>query len=173
MPKAMSNLNDQSQENNGYSGFIFAAFLAIFFCFLLFLAIPLLALAIYLLWILPSLIHAWVNITRQSRNLPLPWEDQFAALIVAFILQIPLWLTAGFLGFLLGALAYDLLVQASIPNIPPRLGGYFLFWSVTTLGVYLTLFSAVLLWTTIGSYSNDQDSKTVSIRDAKPIYHPF
>lgn len=169
----MSKNYDQVNENNGYSGFFFAAFLVNFACSVVFQSIPPLGLAIFLLWILPSLIHAWAIISRQSRNLPLPWEDQFAAVIVASILQIPLWLTAGFLGFLLGALAYDLLLQASIPNVPPQRGGYFLVWSLTTFTIYLALYVAMLVGTSIGSYRDHQSSKCVSIRDAKPIYHPF
>lgn len=169
----MSKPQEQDSKTDGYSGFIFAALLAIFACSLLFLAIPLLALVIYLLWILPSLIHAWVNITRQSRYLPLPSEDQFAAVIMAFVLQIPLWLTAGFLGFLLGALAYDILVQAFYSRTDPPLATYLLVWIATTFVVYLALFLALLRWTSHGYFSDNQNSKGVSIRDAKPIYHPF
>ncbi|QDU77224.1 hypothetical protein Pan97_42860 [Bremerella volcania] len=169
----MPKLDEQANENHGYSGFLFAAFLAIFFCSIVFLAIPPVGVALFLFWTLPSLIHAWANIARHSRYVPLPWEDQFAAVIVACILQIPLWLTAGFMGFLLGALVCDLLIHALAGASALPVGSYIVVWIAVTIPVYVVLFITTVLWTTFGLYCDDSESNRISIRDAKPIYHPF
>jgi len=165
----MAFLSGLTKHKHGFVGFAAAASVAIAFCAILSLAIPVAGLGLFFLWTLPSLIHARANIAHLSRFIPLPWEDQFAAVIVAFIVQIPLWLTAGFLGFLLGALAFDLLTR----GWSVEAASYVVVWLLTTIVVYVVLFSAMLLGTSLGTYCNDPRSKRVSIRDAKPIYHPF
>jgi len=172
----MSSSGERSNKKTGTHGFLLAASIVIAAGALLTVLIPPVGIALLVLWIAPSLIHAWANISRQSRYLPLPWEDQFAAVIVAFILQIPLWLTAGFVGFLLGALAFDLLARGAPANTggwPLEVGAYFLVWIAVTVPVYIALFFSTLFWATRGLYGGDPKSKRVSIRDAKPIYHPF
>ncbi|MEW4566005.1 hypothetical protein AB1K70_26040 [Bremerella sp. JC770] len=169
----MSNSPQQPAEHNGYSGFYFAAFLALLACSMVLRTIPPLGFALLLLWVLPSLIQARANIARQGRYLPLPWEDQFAAVVVGFILQIPLWLTAGFVSFLLTAFLLAR-VPASIAQRwsqePPN---YFIAWLIIAISVYLILFVATLAWSLSITYRDAPDSKRISIRDAKPIYHPF
>lgn len=155
------------------AGFASAAFLAVAFCGILSLAVPAAGLALFFFWTLPSLIHARASIAHQSRFLPLPWEDQIAAVIVGFIIQIPLWLTAGFVSFLL-----TLILLAGIPATasggwPLEAAVYLVAWVVVTIGVYLVLFVAMLIWSIHGIYHDNPDSKRISIRDAKPIYHPF
>lgn len=154
-------------HKHGFVGYFAAAFIALGFCSLVSLAVPPIGLSLFFFWTLPSLIHARINIVGQGRYMPLPWEDQFAAVILAFILQIPLWLTAGFFGFVLGALVYDLLARTVVAD------SYFIVWMGTTLIIYLGLFVTLILMVTIGPYRNDPRSKRISIRDAKPIYHPF
>ena len=176
VPETMSQRHEQTATEGSSSGFFFAAMLALLIGSFVFLLIPPVGLALLLFWILPSLVHAWTSIARQSRYFPLPWEDQFAAVIVSFIMQIPLWLTAGFVGFLLGAVVFDLLVggpEVRLDKGPLEVAGYIVVWFVSTIGIYLTLYLATLIWPVYAIYHDDPADKTTSIRDAKPIYHPF
>lgn len=173
MLRMMSNLRSLTQPKRGFVGFAAAASLAIGFCAILSLAVPIAGLVLFFFWTLPSLIHARASIVRQSLFVPLPWEDQFAAVIVGFILQIPLWLTAGFIGFLLAAVLLAGTPTPTIGGWPLESAVYFVLWIGVTIGIYCLLFFATLIWSIHGIYHDDPASKCVSIRDAKPIYHPF
>lgn len=162
----MSSRNSLMRHKHGFVGFAAAASVPIALSALLSLAVPCAGLMLFFLWTLPSLIHAQAIIKHQSRFVPLPWEDQFAAVIVAFILQIPLWLTAGFIGFLLGAVVFDVLSHSTGAV-------YASVWFTTTIVAYLGLFFVMLVGMRRIAYRDDPNSKSISIRDAKPIYHPF
>lgn len=169
----MSRLSEQANKSRGDIGYYLGSFLAILFGSILTQLVAPIGLAFLLLWALPSLIHARVSIARQSQYLPLPWEDQFAAVVVGFILQIPLWLTSGFVGFLLALILLSGNPSPTTGGWPLEVGAAFLAWMVATFGIYLVLYIATLAWSVHGVYHDDPASKCISIRDAKPIYHPF
>ncbi len=155
----------------GIAGYFSALYVGLVLCSCVAVIVPPIGLAIFLLWLIPSAVHSGCLIARQGRYLPLPWEDQFAAVLVSAIFQIPLWLTSGFLGFVLGALVFDYF--ATNPISQGNSLSYATVWFFTSLGIYLSLFVVTIFQSFGKIYRHTSEGKRTSIRDAKPIYHPF
>ncbi|MEW4452769.1 hypothetical protein AB1L30_08850 [Bremerella sp. JC817] len=161
---------------SSYTGFSFMVCLVFGMGLSLAVLSPPLGIGFLLGWALPSLLLAVLTIARHSDDMPLPWEDQIIAVVVSFVLQIPLWIVANFIGFTFGGLVFDLAVgraeAASIEPLP-QMTLNLLCWAGTTFATYCCLFIGLLAWGRVGIYNDDPNSKQTSIRDAKAIHHPF
>ncbi|GAA4435676.1 hypothetical protein [Bremerella cremea] len=161
---------------SSYTGFIFMVCLVLGMGLSLAVLSPPLGIGFLLCWALPSLVLAMLTIARHSDDMPLPWEDQVIAVVVSFVLQIPLWIVANFFGFMFGGLVFDLTVgraeAASIVQLP-LMTMNMLCWAATTWATYCCLFIGLLVWGRVGVYNDDPNSKLTSIRDAKAVHHPF
>ncbi len=158
---------------HGHFGYLLAAGLLLGLGGLLTLLILPVGIGFIALLAVPALIHSAFLIHSQSERHSLPWEDQCAAVVVSFVLQIPLWLSSGFVAFLVIALLENLPLRNTIEAHDNwSISGFYLLWMVVSLLAYLGLFAVSFRLMRGYVYHDDPNSKTISLRDTMSVHHP-
>ena len=165
---------DGTISRSSFSGYLIAGGILLGVSALLtFLVMPL-GLAFLLLLVIPSLIHSAILIAAQAGRIPLPWEDQFAAVVVSFVVQFPLWMISGFIGFLLGTLLFaNVPIDALSDEMPEETVRFWAMLGLSTLVVYVSLFVLTIRLLQGSMYRGDPGSKKLSMRDSMPIHPPM